>query len=141
MTSGSVNNSNIFHQILPQAETYSEPCQTFKMELSPKMLNGFQSLNIFAKCSILDIQQGSDKPLSTAHTSKITVHTTLSSMTRSILCLLSGLISFNISAMMISMPLDSWLTIAFQWKRYISLCTNYFHINYISLPDMKILKS
>ena len=36
-------------------EAYLEPCQTSKMEYSTKIVNGFQSLNIFAKHSILDI--------------------------------------------------------------------------------------
>ena len=32
-----------------------EPCQTSKMELFAKRVNGFQPLTIFAKSSILDI--------------------------------------------------------------------------------------
>ena len=36
-------------------EPHSEPCQTFKMELFAKIVNGFQTLTVFAKSSILDV--------------------------------------------------------------------------------------
>ena len=42
----------LFHNI---SEEYSESCQTSKMELFAKILNGFQLLTIFAKSSILDV--------------------------------------------------------------------------------------
>ena len=42
--------SGILQQLL---ETFSEPCQTSKMELFEKIVNGFQSLIIFGKSSIL----------------------------------------------------------------------------------------
>ena len=42
------------------SQTHSEPCETSKMELFAKLVNHFQSLNIFPKSSILDIYQGSD---------------------------------------------------------------------------------
>ena len=41
------------------------------------------------------------------------IHLTFNCMTRSIRCLPSGLISFNMSAIMMSIPFDSWLAIAF----------------------------
>ena len=34
---------------------YSEPRETSKMECFAKVVNGFQPLTIFAKCSILDV--------------------------------------------------------------------------------------
>ena len=37
------------------AEVYSEPSQTFKIELYVKMVNSWKSLTIFAKNSILDV--------------------------------------------------------------------------------------
>ena len=36
-------------------EAYSEPCQTSKIELFAKIVNGFQPLTIFAKSSVLDV--------------------------------------------------------------------------------------
>ena len=36
-------------------EPHSEPCQTLKMELFAKIVNGFQTLTVFAKSSILDV--------------------------------------------------------------------------------------
>ena len=39
-------------------EVYSELCQTYKMELFAKIVNGFQLLTIFAKNAILDVLQG-----------------------------------------------------------------------------------
>ena len=44
-------------------ETYSEPCQTSKMECFEKIVNDFQLLIIFEKCLILDVGHGS-KPVS-----------------------------------------------------------------------------
>ena len=41
-------------------EKYSELCQIFKMESFAKIVNGFQSLTIFAKRYILDVWQGSE---------------------------------------------------------------------------------
>ena len=41
-------------------EAYSEACQTSKMELFAKTINGWKSLTIFAKISILDVWQGSE---------------------------------------------------------------------------------
>ena len=41
-------------------EAYSEPCQTSKMELFAKIVNGFSYLNIFAKSSISDVSQNSE---------------------------------------------------------------------------------
>ena len=40
-------------------EPYSEPCQTYKMELFAKIFNGFPPLTVLAKSSILDIWLGS----------------------------------------------------------------------------------
>ena len=37
------------------SEVYSEPNQTSEMELSAKIVNGFQPLTIFAESSILDV--------------------------------------------------------------------------------------
>ena len=39
-------------------QTYSEPCQTFRMVLLAKIVNAWKSLTIFAKGSILDVWQG-----------------------------------------------------------------------------------
>ena len=47
---------NLITRYLP--EMYSEPCERSKIELFAKI--GFQSLSIFAKCSILDVSQGSE---------------------------------------------------------------------------------
>ena len=41
-------------------EAYLEPCQTSKMELFTKIVNGFSYLNIFAKSSISDVSQNSE---------------------------------------------------------------------------------
>ena len=41
-------------------EKYSELCQISKMESFAKIVNGFQSLTIFAKRYILDVWQGSE---------------------------------------------------------------------------------
>ena len=41
-------------------EAYSEPCQTSKMELFVKMINGWKPLTIFAKSSISDYCQCSE---------------------------------------------------------------------------------
>ena len=40
---------------------YSEPCQTSKMELFLKIINGRKPLTIFAKSSILDVWLGSER--------------------------------------------------------------------------------
>ena len=40
------------------SETYSEPSQTFKMELFAKIIGCIQPLTIFAKRSILGVSQG-----------------------------------------------------------------------------------
>ena len=37
------------------SEAYSEHCQTFKMERSEKIVEGFEPLTIFTKRSILDV--------------------------------------------------------------------------------------
>ena len=42
------------------AETYSEPSQISKMNVLAKIVNGFQSLLIFPKSSILDVWLGSE---------------------------------------------------------------------------------
>ena len=42
------------------SEAYSEPCQTSKMEVFTKIVNGFSFLTIFAKSSILDVWQDSE---------------------------------------------------------------------------------
>ena len=39
-------------------EAYTKPGQTSKIERFLKIVNGFQPLTIFAKCSFLDVQQG-----------------------------------------------------------------------------------
>ena len=43
-------------------ETYSESCQTSKMELLAKMVDGFQQLTFFEKSSTLNVGQGSEDP-------------------------------------------------------------------------------
>ena len=40
-----------------KVETHSEPCQSLKISLFAKMVNGFQLLSVFAKCSVLDVWQ------------------------------------------------------------------------------------
>ena len=41
-------------------EAYSEACQTSKVELFAKLVTGFQPLNVFRKCSILDVWLSSE---------------------------------------------------------------------------------
>ena len=41
-------------------EAHSEACQTCKVELFAKLVTGFQPLNVFAKCSILDVWLSSE---------------------------------------------------------------------------------
>ena len=41
------------------SEVYSEPCQTYKMEIFGKIVNGFQLLTIFSPSSILYVRLGS----------------------------------------------------------------------------------
>ena len=41
-------------------ETHSEACQTSKVELFAKLVTGFQPLNVFTKCSILDVWLSSE---------------------------------------------------------------------------------
>ena len=41
------------------SEMYSGPCQTDKMDIFPKIVNGLQPPNIFAKSSMLDAWRGS----------------------------------------------------------------------------------
>ena len=43
--------------------SYSETCQTCKMEYFAKIVNGFETLTIFAKRSVLDVWQGLNTPL------------------------------------------------------------------------------
>ena len=38
-----------------QSEVHSEPSQTFKMKRLVKIVNGFQTLTIFARSSILNV--------------------------------------------------------------------------------------
>ena len=52
--------SLLFYCLKSHSEAYSEPCQTSKMKLLPKIINGFYPLNIFTKNFILDVWQGSD---------------------------------------------------------------------------------
>ena len=50
-----MNGFELFLNLLVSlAETYPELSQASKMELLPKICNGFQSINIFAKSPILD---------------------------------------------------------------------------------------
>ena len=42
------------------SHAYSETCQTLKMKFFTKIVNGFQTLTIFAKSSIVNIWQGSE---------------------------------------------------------------------------------
>ena len=42
------------------SEEYSEPCQTFKMEVFAKIVKGFSFFTIFAKNSILHVWQDSE---------------------------------------------------------------------------------
>ena len=44
----------------PMAEANSETCQTSKMERFAKIVNDFQLLTILAKCSLIDVWQGSE---------------------------------------------------------------------------------
>ena len=46
--------------LLPNTESYAEPCQASKMECFVKMLNGFWPLTLFGKHFILDVWQGSE---------------------------------------------------------------------------------
>ena len=46
-------------QFWQNSELYSGPCQTSKMEYFTKLVIGFQPLTIFAKSSILGVEQGS----------------------------------------------------------------------------------
>ena len=50
------NKTNIFTVFnrRPKPESYSEICQTSKMECFTKKVNGFQPLTIFAKYCVLD---------------------------------------------------------------------------------------
>ena len=48
------------HLIQKNKETYSEPCQTSKMELYVKIVEGGRPLANFAKSFILDVWQGSE---------------------------------------------------------------------------------
>ena len=41
---------------------YSKPCQTSKMEVSTKIVNGFSFLTIFGKIPILDVWHDSEFP-------------------------------------------------------------------------------
>ena len=47
--------SRILGNIEIDAEAYSEPCQTTKMSIFTKIVNGWKPLTIFAKSSIFDI--------------------------------------------------------------------------------------
>ena len=42
------------------SEVYSEPCRASMMELCAKVINGFQTLTILAKDSIIDDWQGAN---------------------------------------------------------------------------------
>ena len=42
------------------SEAYSEPCQTTKIEVFAKKVNSFSFFTIFAKSSILDVEQDSE---------------------------------------------------------------------------------
>ena len=42
------------------SEVYSEPCQTSRMELFAKIVNGFSFLTIFTKISIINVWQDSE---------------------------------------------------------------------------------
>ena len=53
----------ITSKIIIMTKAHSKPCQTSKMELSAKIVNGFQSLTIFAKSSILDFDRLLNTPL------------------------------------------------------------------------------
>ena len=52
--------SLLFSSLKSHSDAYSEPCQTSKIKLLPKIVNGFWPLNIFTKNFILDVWQGSD---------------------------------------------------------------------------------
>ena len=45
---------------MPRSEVYSEPSQTSKMQFFAKIVEDFESLIIFVKCSISDVQLGSE---------------------------------------------------------------------------------
>ena len=49
------NKDTCLHILFRLSGVYSETCQISKMERFAKIVNGFQSLTIFAKYSILDI--------------------------------------------------------------------------------------
>ena len=49
------------------SEAYSEPCQTSKMEVFGKIVNGFSFLIIFGKSSILDVFQDSEFASEASH--------------------------------------------------------------------------
>ena len=50
---------NILPSCYVRVEAYPEPNQISETKLFPKIVNGFQSLTIFAKSPILDVKQGS----------------------------------------------------------------------------------
>ena len=52
------NKQNTFVEKI--SEVYSKHCQTFKMEIFAKIVNGFQPLTFFAKSSIVEVWQGSE---------------------------------------------------------------------------------
>ena len=51
---------NVFPMKVSKSETYWEPCQTTKIENFVTLVNGVYPFTTFAKCSILDIWQGSE---------------------------------------------------------------------------------
>ena len=47
--------TNSLRLVSDEPQTYLESCQTSKMKHFVKIVNDFQPLNFFAKCSILDV--------------------------------------------------------------------------------------
>ena len=55
--------THIFEVSMCHPETYSEPCQTSKIEYFLKRVSDYKPLTIFAKCYILDIKKVVKTPM------------------------------------------------------------------------------
>ena len=56
---------NGYIQYCRYREVYPEPSETSKMKIFEKLVNDFQPLTIFDKCSISGVSQGSNTSLDT----------------------------------------------------------------------------
>ena len=52
-----ISTKNFVLKLIRKPDMYSEICQTWKMECFTKIINGWKSLSIFEKCSIVDVWQ------------------------------------------------------------------------------------